>query len=510
MHSNGVIGFTDADSAELVELVAQVEQTQRAIAAAQAAQTRALARAGNLARKQCARASTKVRDHDMALRAIAAEVAGVMHTSDRSVQRQIGDAIELVEDYPETLGAWGDGVITRAHVRVIADTGTVLPPEQRAAFEASALKTCEGETAGRVRAHLELLAEQLHPRTLAERHHDARENRKVRVLPLADGMSDLCATLPTLLADAIYDRVTQQARCIVDERALAAAELREAAATERREATTGAASAATHGSDDAAARELIATDTRTIDQVRSDVLADMLLTASPTADPTRTDDRPGTLGTIRAKVQVVVPALTLLGSDANPADLVGRSPIDPETARHLASATRSPWERVLTHPVTGVVLHVDTYNRTTAIDRFLRARDQHCRFPGCRMPAVRCEVDHTLDHALGGKTDVKNLAHLCQRHHSMKQFTAWCVKQLGDGVLEWISPLGRSYIEDPPTLGVHFRPSLDTETEPDAPGEDPPDIAGAHRWWPVGDSPDNLPDNSPGTAPDSSAGNAPF
>lgn len=203
-----------------------------------------------------------------------------------------------------------------------------------------------------------------------------------------------------------------------------------------------------------------------MDQLRADLVADMLLTSAPDADPTRTDDGPGPLGAIRARVQIVVPALTLLGSDNQAADLVGRAPIDPETARELACLTRSPWERILTHPVTGVVLHVDTYQRSAAIDRHLRARDRHCRFPGCRQPAIRCEVDHTIDHALGGKTDVCNLAHLCQRHHSMKQFTAWRVRQLSGGVLEWISPLGRIYIEDPPSLGVHFRPSADVSDAP--------------------------------------------
>jgi hypothetical protein len=50
---------------------------------------------------------------------------------------------------------------------------------------------------------------------------------------------------------------------------------------------------------------------RTVDQVRADILADLLLTAAPEADPTRRDDGPGTLGAIRARVQVVVPALTM-------------------------------------------------------------------------------------------------------------------------------------------------------------------------------------------------------
>ncbi|MFB8386437.1 DUF222 domain-containing protein [Microbacterium sp. NPDC055910] len=454
MHSNRLIGLSDADSAKLAEIVAEVEKTQAVIAAAQAAQTRALARAGHLARTQSARSRASVREHDMVLRSIAAEVAGVLRLTDRSVQRQIGDATELVEDYPATLQTWEAGEITRAHVRVITETGTHLPPDQRGAFELDALRRCAVETPGRVRRELELLAEHLHPRTLAERHADAAEQRTVRIVPIGDGMSDLCATLPSLLADAIYDRLTRQARGITDARTRAAADARKRIA-----AADGIDDGDETPVDEETLRlQLIASDTRTTNQLRTDLLADMLLTSAPGADPTRTDDGPGRLGAIRAKVQIVVPVLTLLGSDTAPADLVGHSPIDPATARELAAATRSPWERVLTHPITGTVLHVDTYQRTTAIDRYLRARDQHCRFPGCRLPAIRCEVDHTIDAALGGPTDVRNLAHFCQRHHSMKQFTPWKVEQLPDGVLRWTSPLGRDYLEHPPSLGVHFRP----------------------------------------------------
>ncbi|MEV8368161.1 DUF222 domain-containing protein [Microbacterium sp. NPDC064584] len=455
MHSNGIIGFSDADAVVLAEIVADVEKSTALLAAAQAAQTRALARAGDLARTQAARSSAKVRDHDMALRAIAAEVAGVMRTSDRSVQRQIGDATELVQDYPMTLQAWQDGLITRAHVRAIVDTGVVLPPEYRAEFEATALRECEIDTAGRVRTRLELIAENMHPRTLAERHDDAREQRAVKIMTLADGMSALTTIAPTVLVDAIFDRLTQQAHTIVDARS-------RARAMTPADSSTDAAPPASAS----LTPQQIASDTRSMDQLRADLVADMLLTSMPGADPSRDDDGPGTLGAIRARVQIVVPALTLLGSDDQAADLVGRAPIDPETARELARLTRSPWERILTHPATGVVLHVDTYQRTAAIDRHLRARDQHCRFPGCRQPAIRCEVDHTVDHALGGETHVRNLAHLCQRHHSMKQFTAWRVRQLSDGVLEWTSPLGRIYIEDPPSLGVHFRTSADTSVPP--------------------------------------------
>lgn len=274
-----------------------------------------------------------------------------------------------------------------------------------------------------MRPGLEILAERLAERTLTERHQDAAAGRCVRVVPGRDAMADVIATVPTVLADAILDRLTQQARVIVD------------------------------------AREPGDDDGRGIDAVRTDVFADLLLAGAPALDPTATGDGPGSLGAIRAQVQVVVPALTLLGVDDGPADLVGRSPIDADTARCLASHTHS-WARVLTSPVDGTVIAVDRYRTPWPQRRHLRARDQHCRFPGCRRPAIRCEIDHTIDAAHGGPTALWNLAHLCQRHHSMKQFTRWKVRQLPGGILEWTSPLGRTYRENAPPPTVHFIPDV--------------------------------------------------
>jgi CheY-like chemotaxis protein len=92
--------------------------------------------------------------------------------------------------------------------------------------------------------------------------------------------------------------------------------------------------------------------------------------------------------------------------------------------------------------------------------RALRVRDEHCRFPGCRQPVRRCDVDHTHDAALGGQTEIHNLAHLCRRHHTLKHATDWQVRQLGGGSLEWTSPTGLVYI-DVPTPTLPFIPSGD-------------------------------------------------
>ncbi len=412
-------GAGDAYIDALSSLVAQVEAVAAHVTAAQVAEVRVLAAAGRLAQHQAAGERASVRMHDMVLRSVAAELGGVLRVTDRTVQQRIGDAVELVDCYPAVLGAWEGGRITRGHVRLIVDAGGIVPEDRRAAFENEAIRLCEADTPNRVRASVEILAARAADRSFTERHREANGCRKVRVVPALHGMSDLIATVPTVIAEGIMDRLTQQATIVTDSRG-------------------------TH--DD---------DARTLDQVRTDVFTDLLLAGAPALDPTATADAPGSLGAIRAQVQVIVPVLTLIGADDGPVDLVGRTPVDAETARCLAANAPS-LTRVLTDPIDGTLIAVDRYRPGWPQRRFLRARDQHCRFPGCRKAAIRCEIDHTIDAALGGPTALWNLAHLCQRHHSMKQFTRWRVRQMPRGILEWTSPTGRIYREDAPAPPVAF------------------------------------------------------
>ncbi|MDD7962490.1 HNH endonuclease signature motif containing protein [Microbacterium thalli] len=470
MSSNDGIGSgvgSDADVAALAQLVADAERVTDAARAAQIHEVRVLAAAGRLAEQQAARDDERITAREMALRSIAAELAGVFVTTDRTLQRRIDEARDLVENYPVTMEAWEAGRITRGHVRVIQDTGCVVPAEVRGEFERVAIERCEGETPNRVRDALVHLAERLHPRSFSERHEAAAAGRCVRVQAGPDGMSDLIATLPTVIAEGVVDRLTRQAREIIDARPQADAA--GADAGEAGEAGAGSAAAEADADADAPHGSSFSGDTRTIDQIRADVFADLLLAGAPALDPTADGDGNGALGAIRAKVQVVVSALTLTGEDDGPADLVGRSPIDAATARQLAG-DNTAWDRLLTHPVTGTVLECDTYQPTAAMRRLLRARDRHCRFPGCRQPAIRCEIDHTHAASDGGPTHVCNLAHLCKRHHDVKHHTRWRVRQLAGGLLVWTSPTGRVYREDAPSALVAFAPAADGAL----PGPPPP------------------------------------
>lgn len=367
------------------------------------------------------------KDREMPLREAVSELAAGLRVTERTVQRRMSDGTTLFMRFMRTCVALTNGRISPAHAAVILEAGSEIDDDEaRAAFELVALDVAEIETAGRLRAVVRSIAEEFHPIGVAERHREARKTRGVFVRDLPDHMAELITIQPAVIAHGVFDRLTQMGH-------------------EGRRASKAAAGSADDG-------DGAAPDERTLDQRRADILADLLLSAAPAA----MEDG---IGAIRAHVQVTVPVLTLAGVQATGASLAGYGPIDPETARRLA-ADAPGWDRVMTHPVTHAVLAVDRYRPGADILRTLRVRDEHCRFPGCRQPVRRCDVDHTHDAALGGPTHIDNLAHLCRRHHTLKHATDWQVRQLGGGALEWTSPTGLVYV-DVPTPTLRFIPSGD-------------------------------------------------
>ena len=183
-------------------------------------------------------------------------------------------------------------------------------------------------------------------------------------------------------------------------------------------------------------------EARTFDQLRADLLSDLLLTCSPS-------DAHGTgLVGIRPTIQVTVSATTLLGADDRPAELDGHGPIRAGVARALAGSTKG-WTRLFLDPK-GFLTRTDTYTPTEGMVRYLKARDQHCRFPGCRRPVHRCEHDHNRDWAQGGETSIDNLEYFCKTHHDLKHPTVpdtsrWTARQTPDRAVQWTSPTGHTY-----------------------------------------------------------------
>ncbi|GAA3944106.1 HNH endonuclease signature motif containing protein [Microbacterium soli] len=381
-------------------------------------------------------------------------------------------------------------------------------------YEVAVLEVAEADTAARTRAHARRVAAALAGTTVVDQHERAAADREVTVRSVGDGMALLQAMLPEHLALAIQDRLTVMARHMVrhsDDRRpiLPPTEPTDAEwAAQRAEAewaeaifsagtfttdpfttdpfTTARLMTATPSSTDPSGAQTstesetstgfektntdfetsarpapeadpesdphrhedsplllhLPADDRTMDQLRADLFADLLLASAPS-------EVHGTgLEGIHATIQVTVAASTLAGADDRPAELDGHGPLHPDVARALAGS-RTGWTRLFLSPA-GLVEETDTYTPTEPMRRFLRARDQHCRFPGCRMPVHRCDIDHNHDHAAGGPTAIGNLAHLCRSHHALKHpdvadTARWTVTQLADQTLRWHSPTGRTY-----------------------------------------------------------------
>lgn len=402
--------FSAEELGVLDGVVSALVQARRGIAAYQALEAGLLAAAMAIGVQ---RANGTRGDGDLPVREVAAEIGAALRLSDRTVQRRLTEAERLTTRFPSTFAAFGEGRISQAHAEVIAAAGDrIVDDAGRALFEQAVLVVAERESPNRVKPIAAVLAERAMPSSLAERHETARAGRRVEVRDLDDGMALLLATLPAALAHGIRARVSSMATAV---------------------------------------RDAEPAESRTHDELRADLLADLALTGAPAGH-----DASSVLGEIRAEVHVTVPALSLAGASERPAVVEGAAPIDPDTARRLCE-TAPGWERVLTHPVTGAVLAVDRYRPSAELRRTLRARDQRCRFPGCRVPARQCDIDHVHDHAHGGATAEDNLAHVCRRHHVLKHHTAWTVVLAADRTLTWTSPTGRSYPEAAAPPGIAFR-----------------------------------------------------
>lgn len=92
---------------------------------------------------------------------------------------------------------------------------------------------------------------------------------------------------------------------------------------------------------------------------------------------------------------------------------------------------------------------VEGYRPSPSQRAFVQARDGVCSFPGCDVPAEKCDIDHIVEfeHRNGdeeagqptqaGSTGTENLHCLCRRHHNLKTAGLYRVVRRDDGVEEW-------------------------------------------------------------------------
>ncbi|WP_315551034.1 DUF222 domain-containing protein [Microbacterium aurum] len=445
---SSVAPLIDPHWAELSRLLGRAETNRAEMSRLQAERAELCAEALDLvamrvAQRQAARPNREIGD-TIPLREVMAELAAALRVGERTVSTWLGDGSALVTTYPTTLDALREGRIDERHASAIIDGGRALDPEHREEYERLVLEVAERDTAPATRHFARVVVARLQPETVDESHRRALAERRVRMFDLDDGLSRLLLDGATAVIHGIFDRLTSMG--------IAQGDLDEPRADEDAEADESDESVEADKSDEP--DEPDEPDERTLDQRRADIMCDLLLTGCPALDGD------AGLSAIRATVQVTIPLLTLASLDDEPALLDGEAPIDAETARALA-ATAPCWQRIMIHPVTHEPLRLDTYRPSKRLRRLIGARDQRCRWPGCRRTARRSDIDHTIPFEDGGPTCAGNLEVLCRRHHTLKHASPWQVVQRGGGSIEFISPTGRRYRTDsPPVLaGAAGRPA---------------------------------------------------
>ena len=144
----------------------------------------------------------------------------------------------------------------------------------------------------------------------------------------------------------------------------------------------------------------------------------------------------------RATLLIHTNLQTLLDG-AGTATITNGPALNSDTLRRLACDAR------LQLALTGNPNTVIGVGRTTRtippwLARIVQARDQGCRFPGCRRTRWT-QVHHIQHWADGGPTDLDNLITLCGHHHRLIHEHGWAIKGNPNHNITWHHPYGTPF-----------------------------------------------------------------
>ena len=326
---------------------------------------------------------------------VADHVAALLSCTKAAANTMLDVAVEASR-LPALTHAWRAGELDSRKVSVVTDQLRHVDAHLAPGVASAAVDYATTHTAPQLRVWLDRRVLRADPSLATIRRRRASSDRTVTLTPLADGMAEFAAYLPSIQARRLFDTVNTVA--------------------------------ATAGRD----------DLRTMDQRRADALVELV---SGRAEPPR------------VSVNVVVTAETLLETESTPAWVPGVGPVHhDDLASVLAGDTT--WRRLMADDVTGILTDVSErrYRPSTRLDRAVRLRDLTCRFPGCRRPALGGASGTDLDHTEAwptGSTSAGNLRVLCRHHHRLKHAAGWQGTSAPDGRMTWTTPGGRTIVTTP-------------------------------------------------------------
>jgi len=354
---------------------------------------------------------------------VFAEVAFALSWTRNKADYEVGLALDLVDNVPVVFDALAAGVIDIGKARVFSRELQFMEEASARRVAGRLLADRDGRapeaarcTTGQLGARLRRLVLAVDPDAVRTRHAKAVADRGLHHAESANGTSVLSGYhLPKDKAAAAWEHVDAIAR----------------------------------------ASKTAGGEERTLDQLRADIFADLLAGVDPAAAGYATPARR------RGVIHVHVGLSTLAGLSDRPGEIDGFGPVLADIARQAAAqmADRAQWrftvtdphgtpvaEGRLSRPATRAAVAAGRlrYRPTAAQAHFVRARDITCRGPGCRRPAVRCDLDHVHDWDWGGPTIVDNLCCLCRPCHRLKHEGGFDIVRTSLG-FAWTTPRGHRY-----------------------------------------------------------------
>ncbi|MEZ0353479.1 DUF222 domain-containing protein [Mycobacterium sp. pR1184] len=345
-----------------------------------------------------------------AVDAVAAEVAAALRISQPRARGRVQDARALRERLPKVGQVFQLGDIdVEAFRTIVSRTDLIQDPDILAVVDgriAANVTRWPSMTRGRLAAKVDAIVVRVDVDAV-RRRKKMRSDREVWIGGDIDGIAQIQGSLLSPDAHALDARLTALAGTVCPH------------------------------------------DPRTTIQRRADALgalaagADRLGCRCRRADCAAGARKPASPVTIHVIAELVTVDGTGTGT-ASASELDADGLIDPELLIELAQTAKLV---PLLHP--GDAPPEPGYVPSAALAAFVRARDLTCRWPGCDHPALRCDLDHTVPFADGGKTHAANLKCYCRTHHLVKTFWGWTDQQLSDGTVILTSPSGQTYVTTP-------------------------------------------------------------
>jgi hypothetical protein len=375
----------------------------------------------------------------------AGEIAPHIHQSRGSVSKELADAVQLWNWLPGTVAAMESGTIDLPRAAAIAHGARGLPDDLLPVYEDTVLPGAGNILKESLQARIRRIRSELHPESLTVRHEKEMEGRGVSFFPQQDGMAELYIRTSADKALLIYNLLQEHAKSLKT-----------------------------------------ADETRTLGQLRADVLADLLLktpehayqAASPPGSGATVHDgvcgscgrRQGRIaagGNITASVAVTIPLATAAGIGTEPGHLAGYGPIPPEMARGIAALAKTWLPVLVDEDGEAVAVAKEMRHPPEWLKRMVRLRDESCRGPGCIVHSRHCDLDHTIAWEAGGKTELANLAPYCKPDHVAKHEGGWHTTQEEKGVLRHQGRSGHAYLSYPDGTWIRLGVQPPPEPPPD-------------------------------------------